>query len=450
MDIVVCGAGKVGEVLCRDLRLEGHDITLIERSEKKLQQMINAIDMTGVEGNAALYDVQMEAAVDSCDVFIAVTPSDETNIIAAITARKLGARHVVARVRSPEYSMQMNFLRESMGISMMINPELEAAREISHMVQFPHALQVESFKQGRLHLVEIRLDEGSPLVDRSLKALGRQYGDVLVAVVERGDEVFIPDGECVLRAGDQLHIAGEPDEIRTFYNGGEKRPRRLNNVLIVGGGRLSRYLLPRLERLHVHIKIIEAKEEIAESLAAEFPGVEVICGDGTSQSFLREERIQNCDAVIALTGIDEENLLLAIFAAKRGVYKTITKVNRVDLLKVLDGVGLQSIITPHQLIADHIVRFVRSVLNSEGANIEAFYRIAGGRVEALQFHVRAGNPVCDIPLQELKTKSGLIIASIARKNKFIYPGGRDVILPGDDVLVVTTHRRLQDLREILA
>ena len=449
MEIVICGGGKVGEALCRDLSKEDHNIILIEKSERRLQQLINTIDLTGIAGNAALYDVQMEAEVKDCDIFIAVTPDDETNIIAAITARKIGARYIVARVRSPEFSKQLEFLREALDINMMINPELEAAKEIGRMMQFPNALNVEPFHHGRVSMVKVLLKTDSPIINKSLKEIGRSYGDVLICIVERGNEVSIPDGRFVLRAGDRLYLSGDPEEVQIFCNGGKKKATRLSTALVVGGGRLTRYLLPVLERLHVRCRVIETKDNIAELLAAEFPHVEVICGDGTSQAFLKEERIQNFDVVISLTGIDEENILLSIYAAKQGVLKTITKVNRTDLLKVIEDVGLQAVVTPHRVIADHIIRFVRSIDNSQGSNVEAFYKLADGRAEALQFKVHEGSPVCNQKLFDLKIKAGLLITCIIRKQVALYPGGQDMIQAGDDVVVVTTLPNFQDVRDIL-
>ncbi len=450
MEIVICGGGKVGEALCRDLSKEDHNIILIEKSERRLQQLINNIDITGISGNAALFDVQMEAEVKNCDIFIAVTPDDETNIIAAITARKIGARYIVARVRTPEYSKQLDFLREAMGINMMINPELEAAKEIGRMMQFPNALSVEPFHHGRVSLVKVMLKNDSPIINKSLREIGRNYGDVLICIVEREEAVSIPDGNFILRAGDQLYLSGDPEEVQIFCNGGKTKAARLSTALVVGGGRLTRYLLPILERLHVRSRVIETKDNVCELLATEFPHVEVICGDGTNQAFLKEERVQNFDVVVSLTGIDEENILLSIYAAKQGVLKTITKVNRTDLLKVLEDVGLQAVVTPHRVIADHIIRLVRSIDNSQGSNVEAFYKLADGRAEALQFKVHEGSPVCNIKLSDLKTKPGLLITCIIRNQVAIYPGGQDVIKAGDDVVLVTTQPNFQDVSDILA
>ena len=360
-----------------------------------------------------------------------------------------GCGHVVARVRSPEYSEQMNFLRESLGISLILNPELETALEISLMLQFSTALNIEHFDRARVLIVETKLQEESPLIGKSLRAIGRNYGDVLVSIVERSDSVTIPSGDFVLRAGDRLRVAGPPEEIRMFCSGGIRRPQRIRSALIVGGGRLTRYLLKRIQPLGIRCKVIEADEERADDLAADFPWVEVICGDGTSQNFLKEERLSRFDAVVALTGIDEENLLISIFAGRVGVKKTVTKVNRTDLLQVLDNVGLQAIVTPKQVVADHIVRFVRSVQNSAGNHLEAFYRVADGRAEVLEFQIGPGALCRDIPLSELQTKPNLLITAIIRGEQIIFPAGQDTIRSGDRVIVVTTQQHFQDINDIL-
>ncbi|MGI6545787.1 MAG: Trk system potassium transporter TrkA [Fastidiosipilaceae bacterium] len=448
MEIVICGGGKVGEELCRDLSYEGHDVVLIEEREKRLDHLINSIDISGVKGNGALSDVQHEAGVENCDAYIAVTPDDETNIIASLTARSLGAKHVVARVRGPEYSAQMNFLRESLGIHLLINPEFESAREISYMLRFSTVLNVEHFENGQVLIVETILAAESLLVGKSLSEIGRRFGDVLVCVVKRGEKTIIPSGDFVLQAGDHLYLSGKADEIRMFCSGGKRRPQRIKTVLIVGGGRLTRYLLRLLEPLNVRAKVIELDDETADRLAADYPNVEVVCGDGTSQFFLKQERMSLYDAVISLTGIDEENLLVSIYASRQGVKKTVTKVNRTDLLDVLDDVGLQAIVTPKRIIADQIIRFIRSLENTTGNNIDMFYRLADGQAEALQFSVGGECDWCGRSLSELQIKPGTLVLAIIRDHRVIYPHGRDMLLTGDKVIVVATSGKLRDLKDI--
>lgn len=450
MNIIIIGAGKVGEELCISLAHEGHDVVLIEQDTRRLDQLINMADITGINGNGAIYNTQMEAGVDHCDVFIAVSLHDETNIIAAITAKKAGAKYTVARVRDPEFSQQLNFVRESLGINLMINPELEAARDIARVIQFPSVLGVEQFDNGRVNIVEVRLAANSSLVGLKLRNLREHGVNILVCIIQRGQEVIIPTGDTVIMADDHLHVTGTFENLNTFYLAAKSFRQRLNSALIIGGGRITRYLLPRLLRLKMRLKVIEVAPDKADHLAAEFPDVEVVCGDGTDQSFLREERIANYDAVIALTGIDEENMLLSLYAGQAGVTKLITKVNRTDLLKVIDCVNLGSVVTPRRMIADIIIRVVRALENSQGSNVEALYRMVDNQVEAMLFQVKEESQVVQIPLKDMKTKEGLLLAFIVRQDKLIFPGGIDVILPGDRVAVVTTQHNFDDLDDILA
>lgn len=449
MNIVIAGAGKVGEVLCRDLADENHDIMLIEINEKRLDQFTNLYDISGILGNGAMFDIQTEAGVDTCDVFIAVTRNDETNLIAAITARKLGAKSTVARVRDPDYSKQMSFLRESLGITLIINPELEAAQEIARTLIFPSALQVESFEHGRVNMIEVVLQKNTAPVGIKLRDHNGRFGNVVICIVIRDDQIMIPNGETTLLAGDHVMVTGSSREARTFSKFCQPDLMKINSALIIGGGKLTDYLLSRLLKMRMKLKVIEVDADNADRLAIKYPRTEIIFGDGTKQSFLNEEHVTDYDAVIPLTGVDEENILIAIYAYRMGIKKTITKVNRTDLLKVLDNVGLQSIITPQRLIANHIIRFIRSTENSQGSNISAYYRLLDGRVEVLQFKVKGTCCEVGIPLMDLKTKPGLLIACIIRNGKIIYPNGANKILTDDEVIVVTTkHKNFQDIDDI--
>ena len=449
MKIVIIGAGKVGEELCVCLAREGHDIVLIEKSPQRLEQLINMADITGVTGNGAIYDTQLEAGVDKCDVFIAVSPHDETNIIGAITAKKIGAKYTIARVRDPEFSSQLNFVRESLGITMMVNPEKEAADEILRIIEFPSALGIERFDNGRVNIVEVRVGEGSPLDGVKVRDLHDWGTKLVVCVINRNDEIIIPEGDTEIRAGDHIHVTGMFKDLDKLYVSTKSYKQRLDSALIVGGGKITQYLLPRLVRLRMKIKVIEVDSKKADKLAETFPTIDVLCGDGTEQAFLRQEGLKNYDTSIALTQIDEENLLMSIFAKQQGVKKTICKVNRTDLLKVVDDTDLDSVITPRRLIADIILRFVRARQNSDGSNVDALYRLEDNRAEAVQFNVLHDSKVCHTPLEELSLLKDLIVAFIIRHGDIIFPGGKDFILPGDRVVVVTTKNNLQDINDIL-
>ena len=449
MEIVVAGAGKLGEKLCKDLSDAGYNVTLIERNPVRLEQMINSFDVTGVEGSGALYDVQEEAGVADCGLFIAVMPNDETNIIASITARKLGARFCVARVRSPEFSQQMSFMGESMGIDILVNPDQEAARDIARNLGFPTALELEYFDRGRINIATYPLPVNSPLSGKKLMDLSSILKNVNICAIERGDRVFICNGMSEILEGDLLHVTGTARHLNDFYEEMGGKRQRMDHVLIIGAGRITHYLLPLLARDHIHAKVIEINPVLAEQLAADFPGVEVIKGDGTDQEFLRAERVSHFDAVVALTGIDEENILVSIYASRMQVPKTVTKVNRTILLDVLENVGLQAIVTPRELIADQMMRLVRSLESTHGSNIQALHRLADNRVEALQFVVQPDARVVGMPLKDMPTRNRVVVAAIVRGKHVLYPGGEDCIKPGDNVIIVTTRGGFKDIDDIL-
>ncbi|GAA0369366.1 Trk system potassium transporter TrkA [Alkalibacterium iburiense] len=450
MNIVIAGGGKVGEVLVRELSLEGNDILLIEKNERVLERIINKNDITGLVGNSASYEAQVEADVETCDIFIAVTPEDEVNIISAIIARKLGAKHTIARVRNPEYAGYMDFMREGLGITMMINPEMEAAKDIARVIRYTEALSVEQFADGKVSIIEIEVSGESKLADTKIEDFRNNYGNVLICAILREDYVFIPSGETQLEKGDHIFITGSRKDLTRSYRKIGLKQEKLRSALIVGGGRVTQYLLDMLAEMRMELKVIENRSDIAKELSEQYPKAVVIEGDGTDQEFLREERIELYDTVISLTGVDEENLLISLFALNQGAKKTITKVNRTDLLKILGPIGLQSIITPKRLIANEIIRFVRSLHTHDGSDVEALFRIADNQVEALQFRVPNHSRVVNQQLQDMNMKDNLLVAYIVRNKKLIFPTGQDVIKPGDQVIIVTTKRTLENIEDILA
>lgn len=449
MNIVIAGGGKVGEVLCAELSSEGNDIVLIEKNSKKMEALISKYDITGIAGNGASYDLQMEANVPNCDIFIAVTPQDEINIMSAIIAGKLGATYTIARVRNPEYTKHIEFVRESLGITMMINPELESAKDMMKVIKYPTALSVESFANNRLNLVELKIKRNSPLVNISLKDFRTRYGNVLVAIIQRGDEVIIPTGENYLREGDRIYVVSSLKEVNKFYKLiGDSRVR-MKSALIIGGGRITYYLVRMLRDYKMDIKVIENNLERAEELSEAFPEIMVVHGDGTDQEFLEEERIEGYDVFISLTGVDEENIITSLYASQHEVKKIITKVNRTLLLKIFGTMGLQTVITPKRIIANNILQFVRSLTNTSVSNVEALFRLADNQVEALQFRVKATSRVVNVPLESLQTKPQLLIAYIIRGKKLIIPGGQDSIQANDHVIVITTDKNYDDIDDIL-
>lgn len=449
MKIVIIGAGKVGELLCHDLANEGNDIILIEQNAKILDKIISNNDIMGFVGNGTSYDAQMEAGVPKADVFIAVTEKDEINIISSVIAKKLGAKFTIARVRSTEYSSQIKFMTESLGIDLVINPEYEAAKYIMQNIDFPEALNVETFLNGKLKLVEFLLDENSALNGVSiLEFRQRLFPELLVCIIKRNDEVIIPSGNTVLMAEDRIYITGLENEIIKFQNSLGKFNQKVNSAFIIGGGILTHYLVQELLKQKIKVKILEQKEEKAIKLSEDFPKAVVVHGDGSNEDLLKEENFKNYDSCIAITGMDETNIFISMYAKKMGIQKIVTKVNKLSFLDIFAESNFQSIVTPKKLIADNIIRVVRS-LAKKGDKIENLYRLENNRVEAIEILVSSQTKINDVPLKDLKIKKNLLIAYIIRNNIPIFPTGNDVIKKGDRIIVITTEHFFDEINDIL-
>lgn len=449
MKIVIVGCGKVGESLCEELSSEHNDVLVIEKNAQILERVISKYDVSGIVGNGASVEVQRELGVDSADMFIAVTEMDEINIISAVLARQLGAKNTVARVRNPEYSSQLSFVRESLGISLLINPEYSAAQDIARVLRFQSALSVESFAGNRVNLVEVDVEPNSLLVNMNLRDFRMKFGSVLVCVIHRGDEIIIPSGEHDIREGDRIHITGSAEDIAQFLKKVGKQEKKIRSVMVVGGGKIAYYLMKALEKSRIAMRVIEVKEERAEFLSQEFPSAEIIHADGTDQEILDEHQLSEYDAFVSLTGVDEENLVMSVYARHKGVRKVVTKMSRLGILRILGDVQIRSIITPKKIVANQIIQFVRSRANAKGSNVEALYRLVNNEVEALQFRVTRGSRVCDIPFAQLQTKPHLLIAYIIRGEQLIFPGGNDSLQAHDRVIIVTKNKTFTDLDDIL-
>lgn len=449
MKIIIAGGGKVGSVLCAELATEENDIIMIEKNEMRLEQLINKVDISGIVGNGASIAIQNEAGVENCDIFIAVTPEDEVNIMACILAKKLGATYTIARVRNPEYSSHLDAFRESLGVSLMINPEMESAQSIARIIKFPNVLSIQSFAKDQVELVELEVHNDSMLKDLSLNDFRKIYGDILVCTIRRKDEIIIPSGQDTIRVGDHIYVLSKKATIRKFYKKIRRKTREVQSVLIIGGGRITYYLLDVLKEHHLSIKVIEQNREIAEDLSASYPDVEIILGDGTDQDVLQQEGIENYSAFISLTGVDEENIIASLYALQQQVDKVVTKVNREILLKIFDSLGMESIITPKRVIANSILKFVRSLGNTSVSDVEALYRLAGNEAEAIQFKVKSSSRAVGIPLEKLATKDNLLVAYIIRDRKLIIPTGKDSIQPADQVIIITKDKYFDDIDDIL-
>lgn len=450
MKIVVCGDGKVGQTVSYQLSKEGHDVVIIDKNSKVVSHTTNTMDCLCIHGNAASREVLIEAGVKEADLLIAVTSSDEVNLLCCLLAKKLGVKHTIARVRNPEYSKDIQYIQSDLGLSMSVNPELQTAVEIARSLRFPSAIKNDSFAKGRVDLVEFKVKPNSILIHTQLKNLERVSGvKVLVCAVMRHGKAIIPDGNFEFEEGDKVSITAKPSEILLFFMAIGVPCQKIKNVMIIGGGRIAYYLSKMLIEMNYNVKIIEMNEEKAKELAYKLPKATIINADATEHEILMEEGLGATDAFITLTGMDEENILLALYANRANVKKAIAKVNRIDLGDLLSDVGLDSIVAPKKVVSNQITRYVRAMHNSMGSNVETLTKIINDEVEALEFRVADTFKKPNIPLKDLKIKSQVLIACIVRNRHVLFPDGNEVILPKDNIVIVTTRSGLDDLNDIL-
>ena len=438
MKIVVVGDGKVGYTLTEQLSREGHDLVVIDNDPKVLQHSMEALDVFVVQGNGATLAVQREAEVDQSDVLIAATSGDEINLMCCILAKKLGCKHTIARVRNPEYSQQLALLRDDLGLSMTINPERTAAHEIFRLLQFPSFLKRDTFCRGRVELVELKINEGNPLAGIQLKDFYKVTGiNVLVCAVDRGGTVTIPQGNFRLEEGDKITVTAANTDLALLLHNLNLSTQKIKDVLIIGGSRIASYLGKMLLNTGVRVKIIERDMEKCRELSEALPRAIVICGDGTSQELLVAEGIAEADAVVPLTNVDEENIVLSLYADHMGVAKSITKINRTEYEPIFRDRGLGSVVSPKLLTANDIIGYVRAMKQSTGSSMLSLYRLCDGQVEAVEFRALEGTRNLGVPFKDVRLRPNLLIACINRGSDVIIPKGSDCILPGDNVVVVT-------------
>lgn len=451
MNILIVGCGKIGSTILASLTNEGHDITAVELNRDTLAEITNVYDVMGVCGNGADCDTLAEAGVADAEMFIAVTGSDELNMLACYLAGRMGARHTIARIRNPEYNdKSLTFMKQELGLSMAINPELLAARELFHTLKLPTAAKIETFSRGNFEMIELRLREDSPLLGVPLHELRSRYNaKFLICVVQRGDEVYIPDGNFVLQAGDRIGLTASPAEAQKLLRAIGLASKQARDVMILGGSRTAFYLAKRLLAAGTDVKIIDRDRALCEDLCEALPKAVVIHGDGTHQELLLEEGIGDMDAFVSLTGMDEQNILLSFFASSQKVPKAISKVNRPELSAMAERLGLECIVSPRKLIADVLVRYARALRNSMGSTIETLYTLMDDRAEAVEFLVQDEPTLVDIPLKDLSLKPNILIAGIIRNRRPIIPAGDDRILAGDKVVLLVADQRLQELKDIL-
>lgn len=450
LKIIIVGCGKVGANLVDQLSKEGHDITVIDKKAEKIQDITNTYDVMGLVGNGASYSTQMEAGIEETDLIIAVTDSDELNLLCCTVAKRVGKCAAIARVRTPDYSEETGYLREKLGLALIINPELEAAREVARILYLPTALEVNSFAHGQAELVKFKVPEGNLLNGLSLAYLGKNItNDILVCAVERNGEVYMPNGDFVLQSGDVVSFVSERHIARDFLKQIGLATRQVKDTMIIGASKAAYYLAKELLNMGISVKIIEKEKENCESLSVKLPKAIIINGDGTDPDILKEEGIETVQSFIPLTGIDEENIMLTLYAKQVSKAKVVTKINRVNYKQVINNLDLGSLVYPKYITSEAIIAYVRAKKNSMGSNIETLYHMFDSRVEAIEFIVEENSKVSGVPIKDLKLKKDVLISFINHNGHIIIPTGNDEIEDGDTVMIVTKNTGFTGIDDIV-
>lgn len=451
MNTIIVGCGKVGQKLAEKLsQEEEQNITVVDVKNNVVQDTINQYDIMGVVGSGASIDTLLDAGIETADLLIAVTGSDELNLLTCLIARKTGNCQTIARVRNPEYSKELHMFKEDLGLAMIINPELTAANEIARVLSFPSAIKIDTFAKGRIEILKFKIGEGSVLDDLKIADISLKLNcDILVCGVERGENTFIPGGNFILKEGDLISIVASPKNGSNFFKKIGIKTDKVHDTIIVGGGATGYYLAEKLIQVGINVKIIEHNAERCDELCQLLPKATIIHGDGTDNRVLLEEGIERAQSFVALTNIDEENIMLSLFAKSKMDGKLITKINRITYDEIINKLDLDTIIYPKNITAEYIVRFVRAKKNSLGSKIETMHLILDGKVEALEFRIKENSPVLGKSIESMNIRKNVLIACINRNGKVITPRGYDVIMKGDTVIVVTTITGLQDIGDIL-
>ena len=450
LKILIVGCGKVGSTLVERLSLEGHDITVIDKEAKRVQQLTDMYDVMGMVGNGASYSVQMDAGIEDTDLIIAVTGSDELNLLCCTVAKRVGDCAAIARVRTPDYSKEVGYLREKLGLAMIINPDLEAAKEMARVLALPSALEVNAFAHGQAELIKFKIPEGNVLHGLSIAELGKKINlEFLICAVEREENVYIPSGNFSMASGDIVSLVAKRSIVRKFFKQIGFNINHVKETMIVGGGKTAYYLANNLINSGIDVKIIEKKLARCEELSNLLPKATIINGDGTDESLLYEEGIGNMDGFVPLTGFDEGNVMLTLFANQVSDAKVVTKIDRTNFKEIISKLNLGSVLYPRYITSEAIIAYVRAKTASMGSNIETLYHMFDGRVEAIEFRIETKSDVTDIPLMELELKKDLLIAVINRNGAIIIPSGNDCIKVGDTVMIVTANTGFGDIRDIL-
>ena len=452
MRILVVGDGKVGHTIAEHLAREEHDVVIVDRSEDVLKRSEDTLDVLCIRGNGANAATLVDAGVDRADIIIATTASDETNMLCCLVAKRLGAKFAIARIRDPEFNESLSLLQREMGIDLAVNPERATALEISRLLRFPFAANIEAFAKGRVEMVAFRAQESDSVVGVPLRDLSRKLRgipQVLYAVVERDGEVMIPNGDFVIQPDDRVHVAADMVKITEYFRYLGKNSLKIKNVMLLGGGRISYYLARMIVPMGIHVSMTEINEKKALDLSEQLPEVNVIYGDGTDQELLEQEGLSQMDAFVALCDRDEENLMTGLYAVKQGVPKVVVKNSHGAYADIISAMGLDSVVSPKNITCDNILRYVRQRENATGTRVERLYKLVGGQAEALEFIARPTDPYVGVPLKDLTVSRGTLVAVIVRRGKVIVPFGNDHIEAGDSVVIISRQMGVNDLNEVI-
>ncbi|MGM9973400.1 MAG: Trk system potassium transporter TrkA [Clostridiaceae bacterium] len=442
MKIIIIGAGKVGYTLAESLSKENHDVTVIDKRADVLEKVDNNLDVMCIRGNGVSTTVLHEAMIEDTDILIAVTESDEINMVCCLTGRTLGAKNTIARIRDPEYAKELSLLKEQMGLSLVINPEQAAADEIANSISFSSAVNVEHFAKGLVRMVDLKVTSDMNMAGKTIKKIDRETNSsVLIGVVVRGDKVFVPNGDFILEENDEIYVIGKYSKVFKFCKFYNKQPMKMKKVMITGGGRIGYYLSKLLSDMGVKVKLIEFNKEIAEELSELLPEVLVIHGDGTDDEVLESEGLSEMDAFISVTGMDEENLMSALLAKKKGVKKVITKISRSNYIHIVKDLGLDTVIVPKTIIVNEILKYIK------GKNLDKFMKIIDGHAEIAELTVKT-DTLASKPLRSLNINPNVIIATIVRRNEIVVPHGDDYLKKGDTIVVISMNKSISSLEDL--
>lgn len=452
MRIIVIGAGKVGFTIAEHLIAEEHDVIIIDKNEEVVERCTGSLDALCIRGNGANAKILLEAGVDKANIVIASTENDESNMLACLISKRLGAHYTIARIRDPEFNESQTFLQNELGIDIAINPERATALEISRLLRYPFAGSIETFVKGLVEMVEFRALESDPFVSIAMKDLASRVPRlprILYAMVERNNTVMIPGGDFMIQPGDKVFVSGDMLTITEYFRFLGRNKQKIRSVMLLGGGRISYYLSKLIVPMGIHVSLFEINPSKARALSELLPKIDVIVGDGTDQDLLEEQGLSQMDAFVALSNRDEENLMSSLHASRSGVPKVIAKNSRMAYRDVLNDLGLDSVISPQFITSSTILRYVRARENSKGTKIERLYRLVGGKAEAIEFVARKGDAYIGIPLKKLKTRTGTLVSLIVRQGKIIVPFGNDHIEEEDHVVIISVVSGISDLNEVL-